>query len=177
MLCTGINDVVSALPPGIQYSLYVGDFAIYVSGLYFSSLECRLQLAINVVVEWADLHGFHFSETKSEALLFHKWRPAIFFYGLPGSALWRRPISWVCFLISGLPGPPTFVSCSTRAISLSIFYAIFRTSLGVPIARPSSASTNLLFPPNLIMGIVSTPRQPPATSDLSTQYKAKNSAW
>ena len=76
VLCFALafNDVVSALPPGIQCSLYVDDFAIYVSGSYLSSLERRLQLAINAVVDWADLHGFRFSESKSVALLFHRWR-------------------------------------------------------------------------------------------------------
>ena len=68
---------VSVLPPGIHCSLYVDDFAIYVSESYFPSMECRLQLAINAVVSWADLHGFHFSETKFVDLFFHRWRFAV----------------------------------------------------------------------------------------------------
>ena len=42
-------DVVFVLPPGIHCSLYLDDFAIYVSGSYL--------LSINAVVSWADLHG------------------------------------------------------------------------------------------------------------------------
>ena len=49
-----INDIVTALPPGVHYSLYVDDLAIYVKGSDIPPLQSLLQSAVMSVSRWAE---------------------------------------------------------------------------------------------------------------------------
>ena len=67
-----INNMLKNIPQGIKSSLYVDDLLIYVSGVNQPSLERRLQLGVNRVNDWAETHGFKFSSSKTESILFHR---------------------------------------------------------------------------------------------------------
>ena len=69
-----INDILSCVPEGISAQLYVDDLVIYCSGTYVPGLERRIQCAINSISKWADSHGFTFSPSKTNCILFHKKR-------------------------------------------------------------------------------------------------------
>ena len=69
-----INDIVTALPPGVHYSLYVDDLAIYVKGSDIPPLQSLLQSAVMSVSRWASNHGFRFSTAKSCAITFTRKR-------------------------------------------------------------------------------------------------------
>ena len=58
------------VPEGISCSLYVDDFAIYVSGAILAGVERQLQKAIDRIVKWADSHGFKFSASKKKQFYF-----------------------------------------------------------------------------------------------------------
>ena len=59
-----INDIVFTLPREVQCSLYVDDFAIWLS--YFNDKEGQkvLQAAIDSIVSWTSSHGFTISRSK-----------------------------------------------------------------------------------------------------------------
>ena len=67
----GINGILSAVPIGISYSLYVDDLLIYSRGSYVPGLERRLQGAINRISRWSNDHGFSFSAPKTNCIHFH----------------------------------------------------------------------------------------------------------
>ena len=71
------NDVVMEIQEGISCSLYVDDYAIYVSGARLAGVERRLQKAIDRIVKWADSHGFKFSASKTKTVLFHSKRKMV----------------------------------------------------------------------------------------------------
>src|SRR5215469_10655367 len=79
VLCFALafNDVALEVPEGISCSLYVDDFAIYVSGARLADVERQLQKAIDRIVKWADSHGFKFSASKTKAVLFHNKRKMV----------------------------------------------------------------------------------------------------
>ena len=60
VLCFALafNDAVMEVPEGISCSLYVDDFAIYVTGARLACVERRLQKAIDRIIKWANFHGF-----------------------------------------------------------------------------------------------------------------------
>ena len=83
-----INDIITAVPDGVNCSLYVDDFILYLSILGSTLLSAfrRMQLAINRVADWTESHGFRFSVVKSHAVLFRRTRrvflePFLTFYG------------------------------------------------------------------------------------------------
>src|SRR5215469_8946683 len=77
------------VPEGISCSLYVDDFAIYVSGSRLAGVERRLQKAIDRIVKWADSHGFKLSASKSKAVLLHNKQKIV---GVPSLNLYGELI-------------------------------------------------------------------------------------
>lgn len=69
-----INSIIEEIPPGVQSSLFVDDFAVYCEGS--TALEaCRgIQTAINAASKWADKRGFKFSAQKTKAIRFSRSR-------------------------------------------------------------------------------------------------------
>jgi len=60
-----INSIVKAVSPGVECSLYVGDFLIVYCSKYIHIIECHLQLS-----HWADTNGFKFSSSKTVCMHF-----------------------------------------------------------------------------------------------------------
>src|SRR5215469_1598746 len=89
VLCFALafNDVVMEVPGGISCSLYVDDFAIYVSGARLAGVERRLQKAIDRIVKWTDSHGFKFTASKTKIVLLHNKRKMI---GVPSLNLYSE---------------------------------------------------------------------------------------
>ena len=71
-----INDLLSDLPPYIQTSLYVDDFAVFSRSTSLPAAVRRTQLAVNKAHLWCDRHGFKFSTSKSVVMHFTKIRGA-----------------------------------------------------------------------------------------------------
>jgi hypothetical protein len=57
-------------PEGVQCSLYVDDFALYISGAHVPILQERMQLAVDAAATWAASIGFEFSSAKTQCILF-----------------------------------------------------------------------------------------------------------
>ena len=74
LFAVAINSLLSCVPPGVQGSLFVDDFAIYCSGS--SALEAcqKIQRTINAVSIWAEARGFKFSPLKTKAIRFTRTR-------------------------------------------------------------------------------------------------------
>ena len=74
LFAIAINSIMESVPPGVQGTLFVDDFAIYCSAS--TALEaCRkLQTTINSVTKWADSKGFKFSSQKTKAIRFTRTR-------------------------------------------------------------------------------------------------------
>ena len=49
----------------VQSTLYVDEFCIYSSGAHLGALECRLQLALNLLVQWSNVTGLSFNHEKT----------------------------------------------------------------------------------------------------------------
>ena len=67
-----INNIVSAVSPGTQTSLFVDDFAIYMEGKNLRSLQRRMQLQVNCIQKWVSENGFKVSATKTNCVHFHR---------------------------------------------------------------------------------------------------------
>ena len=67
-----IKDIATDIPDGVNCSLNVDDFVLYLSGSTLPFAVRRMQLAINRVPDWTDSHCFRFSVEKSYAVLFQK---------------------------------------------------------------------------------------------------------
>ena len=72
LFALAINDITSALPAGVQNSLYVDDFAIYYTSSSLRHAQRILNLAIANVSSWTSSVGFKFSVQKTKALIFYK---------------------------------------------------------------------------------------------------------
>src|SRR5678815_4188325 len=66
------NDIVTSIPATVNFSLYVDDLALYIASSRLPILERKLQLAIENISQWDNSHCFHFSPSKTSALLFNK---------------------------------------------------------------------------------------------------------
>ena len=65
-----INSIVNSVSTPVRASLFVDDFAIYVTS-YDAVTACHhLQKSINAISNWADNHGFRFSQSKTVAVRF-----------------------------------------------------------------------------------------------------------
>ena len=65
-----INDIGSSLPPTVHRSLFVDDFAIWVSTSTSVSAQRQLQICIDGLAQWSLLNGFKFSTGKTVCLHF-----------------------------------------------------------------------------------------------------------
>ena len=74
LFALAINGITSVVPPGVMYSLFVDDFSISFSAVRMASIERKLQLTINKIVEWAEKNGFRFSTSKTVTVHFCRIR-------------------------------------------------------------------------------------------------------
>ena len=65
-----INDICCSLPPNVRRSLFVDDFAIWVSSSTSLSAQRQLQLCINSLTKWSLSNGFKFSTEKTVCIHF-----------------------------------------------------------------------------------------------------------
>ena len=65
-----INDICSSLPPTVRRSLFVDDFAIWVSTSTSVSAQRQLQLCVDSLTRWSLLNGFKFSTEKTVCIHF-----------------------------------------------------------------------------------------------------------
>lgn len=84
--------MVTRIPKNIKFSMYVSDLALYITGMSLLHLERQFHLAIQSVLKWSDSHGFHFSISKTKAVLSassgkrgfcHLHPPNLVLYGSP----------------------------------------------------------------------------------------------
>ena len=69
-----IDDLFHDIPPGISYSLFADDSAIWCTTDDFDNGIQRLQIALNKVGQWSTKHGLEFSAEKSAMMIFSKFR-------------------------------------------------------------------------------------------------------
>ena len=74
LFAVAINSLMSHLPPGIQGSLFVDDFAVYCAGSTALQACEKVQIAINAASAWANCRGFKFSPQKTKAVRFTRNR-------------------------------------------------------------------------------------------------------
>ena len=67
-----INNIVKAVLKGTDCSLFVDDFALYVSGKTLNRVERAVQLCVNSVQKWMSENGFKFSTSKTVCIHFHQ---------------------------------------------------------------------------------------------------------
>ena len=65
-----INNIVKALNPGVDCSLYVDDFLICYRSKHMHTTELQLQQCPNNIQKWASEKGFKFSKTKTQCNAF-----------------------------------------------------------------------------------------------------------
>ena len=65
-----INNIVKALNPGVDCSLYVDDFLICYRSKHMHTIERQLQQCLNKIQKWALENGFKFSKTKTQCMHF-----------------------------------------------------------------------------------------------------------
>ena len=65
-----INDIVKALNPGVDCSLYVDDFLICYRSKHIHTIERHFQQCFNKIQKWALENGFKFSKTKTQCMHF-----------------------------------------------------------------------------------------------------------
>ena len=69
-----INNIVKAINPGVECSLYVDDFVICFRSRNMNIIERQLQQCLNKLQTWADKNGFKFSKAKTKCMHFCKLR-------------------------------------------------------------------------------------------------------
>ena len=69
-----VNNITQQLPPGVQCSLYVDDFAIWLIYTDVHVAENILQRALNSISSWTDKNGFTISIPKTVAITFTRKR-------------------------------------------------------------------------------------------------------
>ena len=65
-----INNIVKALNPGVDCSLYVDDFLICYRSKHIHTIERQLQQCLNKIQKWALENGFKFSKSKTQCMHF-----------------------------------------------------------------------------------------------------------
>ena len=65
-----MNNIVKALNPGVDCSLYVDDFLICYRSKHMDTIERQLQQCLNKIQKWALENGFKFSKTKTQCMHF-----------------------------------------------------------------------------------------------------------
>jgi len=74
LFAVAINGLAGCLPEGISSTLYVDDFAIYLSTSHLPTMERRLQLAVNKIIDWTSSRGYRISEEKTALVHFTRIR-------------------------------------------------------------------------------------------------------
>ena len=69
-----INNIVKALNPGVDYSLYIEDFLICYRSKHIHTIERQLQQCLNKIQKWALENGFKFYKTKTKCMYFCQLR-------------------------------------------------------------------------------------------------------
>ena len=69
-----INNIVKALNPGVDCSLYVDDFLICYRSKHMHTIERQFQQCLNKIQKWALENGFKFSKTKTQCMHFCQLR-------------------------------------------------------------------------------------------------------
>ena len=69
-----INDIFNDLEENIQFSLYAGDGAMWLSCVQIEQGLRKMQQAINTIGQWCKLWGFNLTATKTKALIFSRAR-------------------------------------------------------------------------------------------------------
>ena len=69
-----INNIVKAINPGVDCSLYVDDFLICYRSKHMHTIERQLQQCLNKIQKWALENGFKFSKTKTQCMHFCQLR-------------------------------------------------------------------------------------------------------
>ena len=69
-----INNIVKALNPGVDCSLYVDDFLICYRSKHMHTIERQLQQCLNKIQKWALENGFKFSKTNTQCMHFCQLR-------------------------------------------------------------------------------------------------------
>ena len=69
-----INNIVKALNPGVDCSLYVDDFLICYRSKHIHTIERQLQQCLNKIQKWALENGSKFSKTKTQCMHFCQLR-------------------------------------------------------------------------------------------------------
>ena len=64
-----INNIVKAVFKGTDCSLFVDDFALFVSGKMLNRVERALQLCVNSVQKWVTENGFMFSPLRRSVFI------------------------------------------------------------------------------------------------------------
>ena len=72
-----VNNIVKAVKPGMESSLFVDDFSISAKGKTLAGIERQLQLCINELQKWVMSNGFKFSILKTECIHFHRKRSQV----------------------------------------------------------------------------------------------------
>ena len=82
-----INDIVYTLPKGVQCSLYVDDFAVWLSYLNEKEGQKVLPAAIDSIISWTSSYGFTISRSKTVAITFTRMyrtvKSSLLLYGQP----------------------------------------------------------------------------------------------
>ena len=87
-----INNIIKAIQPGVECSLYVDDFLIIYSSKSIADIERKLQLTINKIYSWTFENGFTISQSKTVAMHFcHKRK----FHLDPELHIGNNPIKFV----------------------------------------------------------------------------------
>ena len=69
-----INNIIKALHPGVDCSLYVDDFVICYRPKHMLSIKRQLQQCLNKIQKWALENGVKFSKTKTQCMHFCQLR-------------------------------------------------------------------------------------------------------
>ena len=69
-----INNIIKALNPGVDCSLYVDDFLICYRSKFMHTIKRQLQQCLNKIQKWALENGFKFPKTKTQCLHFCQLR-------------------------------------------------------------------------------------------------------
>ena len=65
-----ISGLSSCMPPAIDTSLYMDDFAMFTYSVHLPAAERRIQLALNLAFNWSQRHDFKFSPSKTVSMYF-----------------------------------------------------------------------------------------------------------
>ena len=74
LFALAINSISSHIPHDVLHTLFVDDLSISFAGSRMPVIERKLQLTINNIIKWADMHGFKFSSSKTVVVHFCRIR-------------------------------------------------------------------------------------------------------